>query len=445
MLPLTLVALIALSACSESSRPVATGKGSVRGVHGIVGVPEVTFLIEERGIGGIRYKQATSVIDYDDLEYTFNFDSLPFSDQASRRLASQFIDFQVDTEYTLVLTGTFANPSIILWEAPERDFDGTETVFEIDFAHLSPETGEVDVYFAEADTAPVLGNEIGTLQYGARFPYAEFGGGTYEIIVTVPDDPTTVLFKSLPIPVNAGLRLTSAIFDVDQSITAPLAVALINRDGAATTLADVGSLPQLRLFHAAFDTDSVDGYYDSDFSKLIFPDVAFGELTPYADVARGGATLNLTAAGDPDTPVFEGEVGVPANALGTILLGGVPDLLSYKILRDDARPLVTYPVVRITSMAVNYESTDLYILEPGTPLDDEALPSIVNVIPGFDTGFLPFLSGPRELTVTVNGEKTPIGASLVVDTAVGDILDIVILDTAEPATLEIRVFDSNQP
>jgi len=439
-----LLAMLAIGACSESGRPVASGKASVRGIHAIVGSPQVNFLIEKKGLGTIAYKQAAGFVDYDDLDYTFNFESIAFNDQPARTLASQYVDFEVDTEYTLVLTGTLNNPSVMMWEEPEAMFDGTETYFEMDFVHLSPLTGEVDVYFALTDTVPVLGNEIATLQYGDRVPYQQFQSGTYEIIVTAPDDPDTVLFKSLNIPASPSSRVTTAVFDADPSITAPLAIALINTNGAQTTLADVDHPSQLRILHTAFGTQSTDGYYDSDFDNIVFSDIAFGELSPYADIPNTGVTLNLTAVGDSATLVFEGNAAVPPNGFNTLIFGGSPDALGFKALRDDARPLVTYPLVRITDMAGNFDSIDIYILEPGTPIDDQVVPSIINAVPAYGTDFLPFVPGQREITLTANGEKTAIATPLLLDAAPGDIVDIIILDTADPSTLEIKVFDTNQ-
>ena len=119
-----LLAALAVSACTESSRPVATGEGSIRGIHALVEAPEVNFLIEERSLGNLTYKQGVGFVDYDDLEYTFNFDTFPFSDEPARRLASTSIDVIADTSYSMVLTGTLDNPSIMMWEEPEADFDG---------------------------------------------------------------------------------------------------------------------------------------------------------------------------------------------------------------------------------------------------------------------------------------------------------------------------------
>ena len=443
LLAIPVIAAIA-GGCTESSRPQATGEGSVRGIHAIVDAPEINFLIEERSLGGIQYKQGTGFADYDDLEYTFNFDSLPIAGQTVRRLASQFIDFQADTEYTLVITGSMANPSIMSWEAPERVWEESETVFEMDFVHLSPLLGQVDVYFAETGTMPVDGNQVATMQNGDRVDYREFPAGDYEIIVTAPNDPGNVLFQSINLPAPGANRVTLALYDVDPTITSDVAVALINNAGNATTIPDVNHPSRLRLFHARFGADNVEAYFDSDFDNVVFPDVEFGELTLYADAVETPTLMTLTDVGDPASTVVESNIVLLQNSRSTILFGGPDEALTLKRLRDEGRPLSTFPIARVSSMVASFSQIDIYVLEPGTPIDDQVGPAIFGLVGAADTGYLPLQAGMLELTATISLQKTIVSESLLIDVSAGEVLDIVVLDTADPDMVELRVLDSNQ-
>ncbi len=219
---MALIAVLLTGGCAETSLEEATGKGTIRGINAIVTAPELIFMIEERSIGNARFKGAAGFAEYDDLTYNFNFDALLPGDATPTRLATQFIDVLVDTEYSLVITGTVANPAIMFWEAAARVWDGTETVFEADFAHLSPSLGEVDVYFAPVGTMPVLGNAIGTLSFGERIPHLEFADGDYELIITPRDDPDPLnyLYQSNDLTSTSATRITFAFFDPDPSITA---------------------------------------------------------------------------------------------------------------------------------------------------------------------------------------------------------------------------------
>jgi len=437
------VTLLALAAgCAESSRQQATGKGSVRGINAIATAPSINFLIEERSIDQVSFRESTGFRDYDDLDYTFSFDLLPFAGVAGRRLASQYIDFVAGTEYTLVLTGSVANPSVMLWEAPERDFADGDTVFEIDFVHLAPLLGEVDVYFVESGEAPVSGMEVGKLQSGERVPYAEFQAAAYQVVVTPPGDDSTELFRSSELNATGGVRNSVVLFDTDPTVTAPVSVALIGAGGNSVALPDVDSPAQLRLMHASFATENVDVYLGEAPGELTFQNVGFGELSPFEDFDEASKPVVVTAAGDPDTTLLEGTATVASNSRSTLLLIGTANVLTFTTLRDDGRPVATFPTIRIVNAAVSQPAVDVYLLEPGTPIDGEVLPSTFFLSPPFDTGYFPVTSGELELTVTEAGQLTTLSEPVLLDLANGDVVDLAILDTAEADVLEVRVIDS---
>ena len=69
------IAALALTACTgDSSFPVATGEGTIRGINAIPGSPTVTFRIEERSLGGLTYKNSSSPATFDNFSYNFNFE-----------------------------------------------------------------------------------------------------------------------------------------------------------------------------------------------------------------------------------------------------------------------------------------------------------------------------------------------------------------------------------
>ena len=442
---LTIFAVAVAAGCSDPQREEATGKGTVRGINAIADAPELVFLIEERNIDVVAFKAGTGVESYDDLSYTFNFDALPNGNFAGGRLASQFIDFAADTEYTLVLTGTADNASIMLWEEPERDFEDSETVVEVDFVHLSSTLGEVDVYFVESGTAPALGNEVARLSDGDRIPYAEYPFADYEFIVTAPGDPGTILFQSFDISPTIPGRLTLALFDVDPTITASVAVGLIAGNGTSTPLPDVNSLPQLRLFHASQGTDAVDGYFADDLANRLYFNVGFGQVSPYVDIPTAGTNVTLTAVDDPTTTFIEDVVVVAPNARGTVILTGDSANLAYSFSLNNGRSVSSFPILRITNLGLSESAVDIYIVDPGTPIDDDVFPFFSFLSPPFDTSFFALDSGQRELVLTTAGQKTVIADPVTVDASNGNVFDLVILDTATAGQLELRQVDGPSP
>jgi len=439
------VAALLLSACAETQRPAATGKGSVRGINAMVDGPQLLFLAEERSLGSFNFRGTIGFREWDDLEYTFNFDFLPPGTSASVRVASQFIDVVADTQYTIALTGSVDNPSLLVWEEPRREWSGAETVFEADFVHLSPLTGQVDVYYALEGTAPVAGNEIGTLSYGERLPYREFPEGDYELTLTAPGDPSTILYAGTATRQALARRVTVALFDPDRSVTAPVNVNVILPDGATQTPADRNSPARLRMLNTLVAGGDIDGYFDGNFGSAVFPGVGFAELSSYTNVGGTSTMLTVTEAGSPANVLAESELQTINNTWRTAAVyldGGETKIAQYI---NDGRTVSEYPQIRVTDFSENVDSLDIYELEAGTVIDATVPPTFAAAAVGLSTGYFPSDASMREITITARGEKTPIATPLALDLVDGQIVDLVIVDTADPAVVELRVLESVLP
>lgn len=439
----TLVVALAAAGCAESSRQQATGKGRIRGVNAIPTSPEINFTIEERFLAGLNYKQASGFNSYDDLSYNFNFDFFPATALQPDRIATQFLDVVADTEYTIVATGSMSNASTLVWENPVREFDGSETIFEVMFAHAAPQLGDMDVYFAATGTVPALGQAVGALAFGERLPLTEFeeDASGYEIILTAKDDPATVMFQSAPLGPLAQTRILIGVFDPDPTLRGNVAVNLINQSGSSARIADINFPSQVRLLHGAFGTGNVDGYLAGDFSATAVADLAFLAASDFADSDIGTTQLTVTAAGNPGAILHEADINVPGAARTTIGLVGEPGALSYFALPDTARPVEVYPVIRILNASFNTDLVDIYLADPGTPIDDQLLGRFLGLPTLATTNFQAVDEGMHELTITLRGEKTPISAPIVIDVANGDRVDMIIVDTVDPAVVDLVVWE----
>ena len=437
-------AALALSGCAETQRPEATGEGSVRAINAIVESPDLVFRNEERSQGNVGFRGTVGFTDWDDLDYTFNFDLLLPDQDDPIRLASQFIDVVLDTEYSLALVGSLDDPSIIMWEDAERSWEGTEEFFEADFVHLSPMTGQVDVYFVLDGEAVVPGEEVGTLAFGERLPFREFPGGDYSLVLTAPNDPANVLFTGTAARLAPALRMTVALFDPDRSTTSPVGVNYILRDGSALTTSDINSPPQARLLNAVFGGVNLDGYFNNDFAAPVFSDVGFVEVSTYTDLTELVTPLTVTEAGNSGNVVIEQDLQFVGNSYRTMAVYELAGETQIRGLLDDARPLATFPVMRITSFASNIEFLDIYEQEVGTDIET-VFPSFGAITPGVSTTYFSSREGMREISVTLTLDKETIATPLVVDLVNGQIIDIVIVDTADPAVVELLVLESVLP
>jgi hypothetical protein len=429
--------------CSESKFDQASGgKGWVRGINTIVDSPQLFFVIEEQAEGGVNFRATVGFNEWDDLSYNFSFDLFRQGADQPDRLVTQLVEVETDIEYSLALVGSLDEPSVLMWEVPEREWDGTETVFEADFVHLSPQTGQLDVYYAPEGTAPEPGNQVGTLSYGERLPYGEFDQDDYVLVLTAPGDPATVLLQSAPIATDPAVRITVALFDPDSAITAAVGVNIIARDGSTVSVGDVNSLPKARMLHASFGTAAFDGYVNNDFSAAAFADVEFGELTPYVDMTNLDAPLTITPVGDPGTILLEDTIQSVEDTLRTVVFFGETDAWFTQTLVDNARPVATEPQFRISNFSINIDAVDVFDVPSGTTPEEAILPRFFNLQPGSSSNFSFAFLESRDLIVTLAGETEPISAPLALDLTGGQVLDIMIVDTLDPAVVELVIFES---
>jgi hypothetical protein len=437
----TLTIVATVSGCAESTREQATGDGDIRGINAIVTAPVVSFQIEERVLGAVDFKGNSGFREFDDLHYNFNFDLLRPGILEPDRLTTQPIDVLADNEYTVVLTGTIANPSSFFWEDPIREWSGTETVFEIVFAHLAPSMGELDFYFAPPGTVPLLGQAVGTLTNGARLPILEFEEAPYELILTPKDDPATIVYQSAQLAPITQSRATIAVFDADPTLTGNVGVNFIDQAGGSSVLVDVNFPPLTRTYHAAFGTENFDGYFDSDFTSIVYADIGFQELSSYADVPKPVTLVTLTPVGNSGAVIHEADVIFTGGTKSNVVLAGLPGSPFYLFMLNDGRPVETFPIIRILNASLTTDFLDVYLLPPGTPIEDAIIPQIRGIPSLSDTGFNATSEGMLELTITLAGEKTPIAAPVILDLANGDTVDTIIVDTVNPGIVELAIVD----
>lgn len=106
------------------------------------------------------------------------------------------------------------------------------------------------------------------------------------------------------------------------------------------TSTETGDAARVRIAHLSPNAPNVDVYVDE---SLALEDVPFGAVSPYQDLASGTHTVEITAAGDSETSVFEGEVTLDAGTTYTLAaLGevgdGVDEPFEPRLLADDNDP-----------------------------------------------------------------------------------------------------------
>ncbi len=442
VLLLALVTSQLLSACAgDSNFPTATGKASITAINAIHGSPSLNFLIQERSIGTVAYQGTSTAGSYDDLDYTFSFDTFFAGDTVLTRIASQDIEFVVGQHYTLLASGTIAAPVLTVWEEPERDFVATDTVFQARFAHTSDQLGAdtIDVYFALDGVAPVLGEQVATLNFGEISGALDFEADDYVITITTSGDPADVLFTSRPTTLLSRSDLIITPFDGDANDTTPLVVRGLGALGGSIPFHDTLATSTVQFLHAAMEMGATDVFDDAALSSRILSNHAYRDLTADASIAPGSNEYFYTPTGDTAVVFLDTTFTATESRRHRVTAVGTGGVYSAVTTLLDRRSISTAAKLLYFQSSSNFEFTDLYILDAGTDIAGQvpfrlAIPSR---IPGSPVELAP---GSYDLFITESLKTDILAGPFRLDVVIGDVVDMVVFDTVDPAVLDIVVY-----
>lgn len=442
VLLLVLATGLLLGACGSGSQlPVATGKASITAINAIHGSPSMNFLIEELLIGTVAYKGTTSTASYDDLDYTFNFDVFFAGDTALTRIASQHIDFVADQHYTLLAAGTLAAPTLTVWEAAQRTFTDTDTVFQVRFSHTSDSLSaiSIDIYFALDGVAPVLGEQAATLNFGKISGALDFETGDYVVIITTSGDPADVLFTSRPTTILPRTDLIVTPFDGDANNVTPLVVRGLSVLGGAIPFHNLLASSTVQFLHAAMEMGTSDVFDDEALSSQILANHAYRDLTPDAPVAAGNHQYFYTPAGDTTVVSLDTAFTAAESLHYRVTAVGAGGAYSTTNTLLDRRSVNTAARLLYFQSSNNFELTDLYVVAADTTIADQT-PFLSRVVSRGAAPAFELAPGSYDLYITEFLETEILAGPFRLDVATGDVVDMVVFDTVDPAVLEMIVF-----
>ena len=438
-MPLACVSSLLLGACvQESSLPVATGEGSIRAINAIVASPDIRFLIEERELATVPYKGISGLSQFDDLDYTFNFELRYSGDIEFTRIASQPLTVVAEQDYTMLLSGTVANPVVTVWEAALPGFDAAETIFQASFAHASYLLGTVDYYFAASGVAPVAGAAVATLSFGEIAQPVNFEAGDYVIIITSSGNPGDILYTSIATPFNALGIVTILPFDGDADDNAPVVVRALNATGPDITMASADYPASVEFLHAALDLGVSNIYDDEMLSSLVISDHAYKDLTADVAVLAIENTYRYTLSASPTMVTNEGILNAfPGNRYRFVALGPIGDFTTDVIILD-RRTIDSAVKTLLYQTSINYAFLSIYAVDAGTTIDDK-VPFLAGLATGVEGSLQRMAPGSYDIYVTQLAETEILAGPVRIDVVHGDVVDMIIVDTVNPAVLEIML------
>lgn len=428
-----------LAACgSDSKLPRPTGDGAVRAVNAISGSPDVNFLIEERLIAPVGYKQSTGPEVYNDFEYNFNFEILYPGEPDPTRVATYPFKVEKDREHVFVLTGDVTAPDIVVWSSDIREWGGEETVFEARFSHAAASLTDVDVYFDQAGTVLGTNPPVATLSPGEISGAFDYEEGDYVMTVTDAGAIGEIRYVSSNVSITAQFAHLFTVFDGDGNDPAPITVRSRPQTGNTLVMPDSRFEPTVRFIHGAFTLETVDIYDDEALTSLVAEDLAFQGATADVDASTDAIAYYFTPANSQATVLFE--IAVPGQTAGTVnhifLNGDTGTWAGRRVLPDRSSTAVAGKL-RVFSASLAYPIADIYVTDRGEPILEEDIPLFFATYPEY-SAIVQFAAGNYDIHFTDRGTQDLVAQEpYQLDLAAGDVVELMLVDTADPNVIEV--------
>ncbi len=140
-------------------------------------------------------------------------------------------------------------------------------------------------------------------------------------------------------------------------------------------------------------------------------------------------TRYFTPAGSTATVLFTQTVSsTPASTPTDAYLTGSTDSWSAVTLAPDRASAATFAKVDLYHSAAEAGSIDLYIVERGVALADDAVPAVNFIGYGLPSGTAPVAAGSYDVYLTEPSEKTVLGGPFELDVTSGDVIFLLAYD-----------------
>lgn len=415
-----LAAILGLSACSSSDDPLpgnpiepAADFFRVQVLHASPDAPAVDVLVNgATALPGIDYKQASAATALEVGSYDIQVDGITPGGPATV-IGPANLTFAANTLYSVVAVGGVVDIEPIILEQP--DFDVAAGNARLRILHAAPMAPQVDVYATAPGADLAASAPVGTFSFKEDLGPVQVPAADYQIRVTLPNDPATVVFDSGTITLQNGNDLLIAAVENTATGLAPISLAVADTTGSFEIF-DIQTPADLRFVHAAPDVPAVNVVANDNFGAPLVAGLTFPNVEGYISAEPGDYNVKVVEPNSGLTPInadltFDAGVSYSAIVTGTL----AADNIFAIIADDDPRAVVTEAKVRLIHASPTAGDVDIWVTAPGADITVEP-PTLTSVPLGANTGFLSLVPGTYDVNVAQAGTTdAAISATITVD------------------------------
>jgi hypothetical protein len=307
-----------------------------------------------------------------------------------------------DTAYSVIAIGEVAEIDALVLAEPITPVAAGSVRAQV--VHGAPNAPAVDVYVTAPGTDLAQEAALGSFAFGEDLGPVTVPAADYQIRVTLPGDPASVVFDSGTVPLPDGGDLLVIAVQNTGPGGAPISLVVADGSGSFEVL-DASTPAAVRVIHASPDAPSVDVIVNDDTANPVLSGVPYPAFSGYLALPPATYNFKVTPENNPGVVVIDADLELEAGVLYSVYATDVLSAITPLVLVDDNRPIATEAKVRILHLAPGAGLVDIYVTAPGADIG-VAEPAISGFEFGKETGYLSLAGGSYDVTVTAAGTKT---------------------------------------
>jgi hypothetical protein len=416
-----------LGACGSDSND--TPRTQLRVIHASPDAPKVNVLLDDEALlTEVNYKEGSGFTDPSRGTYDVSVDAITPSGDVTV-IDVPGVEFLATTAYSILAIGKVADRTLAPLVISNLRSAVPSGQARAQVVHAAPDAPAVSVYVTAPGTDLSTATALGTFSFGDELGPVEVPAGSYQIRVTLANDPATVVYDAGTVALAEGADLLLVAVANTTTGSAPISL-LVNDGSTQSELLDVETPADIRAGHLSPDAPAVDVIVNDDLANPLFNAATYPSLTSYA--SRPPATYNIKVVDDASQSltVIDADLSVVAGQSYSVLAVGFLADIEPLVLTDDRRSVATEARVRIVHGSPSAGNVDIYVAARGTDINTIS-PTFASVPFKANTGYVGLTAATYDVSVTPAGAKSPVAIFATLPLANGDIFTAIARDDTD--------------